>query len=227
MTGKCYINFNVIFEMGVNGASGAGFLEALASSSYELASMSLKDNNVTLIRYGKIKCFSNPFGTFLLCTLFSGCNGPNILWCNIPFIYLVPKRCSLWYSCGERLIFFSLASVVPYSDHSWMVVFQSHNTGYRGTRLCTYMVLKFYVVLPIYFPGNPSFSHYASSGSPSTTASADSQSPSMPNLSCYHHFLETHVPGLCTSSSQRSRIGRVAIYCAIVFCLLKTYASTS
>ena len=89
MTGKCYINFNVIFEMGVNGASGAGFLEALASSSYELASMSLKDNNVTLIRYGKIKkipthsehfCYVH-YSVVVMVQIFSGVTSRLYIWC--------------------------------------------------------------------------------------------------------------------------------------------------
>ena len=34
---------------------------------------------------------------------------------------------------------------------------------------------------------------------------------------CSHHFLDTLVPPLCVVCSQRSRSGRVAIYCATVF----------
>ena len=62
----------------------------------------------------------------------------------------------------------------------------------------------------------------ATSGSPSSAAA-----PAKSNPSYSHHLFETRIPGLRTASSQRSRIGRVAMYCATVFCLLRMYASTS
>ena len=38
--------------------------------------------------------------------------------------------------------------------------------------------------------------------------------------SCYHHRRDTLSPSFCVALSQRSRIDRVAMYCATVFCLL-------
>ena len=42
-----------------------------------------------------------------------------------------------------------------------------------------------------------------------------------------HHLIVTRAPSLCFFPSQRSRSGRVAIYCATVFCLLFIYVLTS
>ena len=48
-------------------------------------------------------------------------------------------------------------------------------------------------------------------------------SPSKSRLACSNHRQETLAPGLRADLSQRSRIGRVAIYCRTVFYLLVMY----
>ena len=45
-------------------------------------------------------------------------------------------------------------------------------------------------------------------------------SPSKSRPTCSHHRQYTLIPGLRADCSQRYRIGRVAIYCATVFCYL-------
>ena len=47
--------------------------------------------------------------------------------------------------------------------------------------------------------------------------------PSKSRPACYNHRQDTLTPGLRVDRSQSSRIGRVAIYCATVFCLLMMY----
>ena len=70
------------------------------------------------------------------------------------------------------LIYILSVSVAPQYAHSWVVVFQSYNRGYRNTRLYPYMILKFYVILPIQFSNNTatspstSFVYLSSSFSP-------------------------------------------------------------
>ena len=71
---------------------------------------------------------------------------------------------------------------------------------------------------------------YSNSASDSTSDSVSivvesaalyfSVSRSIPSF--YHHPRDTLAPFLCMARSQRSRIGRVAMYCATVFCLLVT-----
>ena len=51
--------------------------------------------------------------------------------------------------------------------------------------------------------------------------------PSRPRTSCFYHFLATHSPGIRTVSSHRPRIVRVAIYCATILCLFRTYSPIS
>ena len=48
-------------------------------------------------------------------------------------------------------------------------------------------------------------------------------SPSKSRPTCSHHRQYTLIPGLRADCSQRYRIGRVAIYCATVFCLIVMY----
>ena len=102
----------------------------------------------------------------------------------------------------------------------------SQNIGYRGSRICPYIVLGYYLSTPLLqsLPGFSSCdttSPYCAS-SPSDSASALYFAPSRSRPSCYHNRLDTHAPGLQKYCSQRSRIGRVAIYCTAVFCLLVT-----
>ena len=44
--------------------------------------------------------------------------------------------------------------------------------------------------------------------------------PSRLMSTCSHRRRDTLAPGRCVDRSQRSRIGRITIYCATVFCLL-------
>ena len=68
-------------------------------------------------------------------------------------------------------------------------------------------------------PVNSSSAASAASTASSSVAAAFSLAPfeSIPVFS--HHLLATHAPGRLTAPSHRSRIGRVAINCATVFCL--------
>ena len=115
----------------------------------------------------------------------------------------------------------------PYRDHSWVVVFQPQNRSYRDTILCPYMVLICYLLLPLYFHDTTFASTSTSSVSPLSTASTSNRDPFSFIHSYSHQLFVTHVPGLRTASSQRSIIGRVSMYCATMFYLLNTYASTS
>ena len=94
----------------------------------------------------------------------------------------------------------------------------THNRVYRGTSLCPYLVLSFcLILLPLFFT-SPSASP-SPSGYPAIAGSASSHAPSKSYPSCSHHLLETRVPGLRIAYSHMFRIGRVAIYCANLFCL--------
>ena len=42
-----------------------------------------------------------------------------------------------------------------------------------------------------------------------------------------HHLFDTHDPGLCSTSRNKSRIGQVTMYCATLFWCLEIYASVS
>ena len=80
----------------------------------------------------------------------------------------------------------------------------------------------------IYFPATSSASPSVSfAPTSSSDASVTSHAPTRSIISFYHHLLMTHIPGICTVSSHRSIIGRITIYCAAVFFLLSTHASTS
>ena len=50
--------------------------------------------------------------------------------------------------------------------------------------------------------------------------------PYMSNPSCSHHLLYACIPGLRTTSSQTSIIGRITIYCTAIFYLFRIYSST-
>ena len=117
--------------------------------------------------------------------------------------------------------------MLPYNAHSWVAELQSQNRGYRGTIICPYMVMKYYIVLLLHFPAITLASPYVSSVPHSSSASNVDRTPSNSKPSCYHHRLETHDHGLRTAYSQSSRISRAKLYRASIFYLLKTYASTS
>ena len=101
-----------------------------------------------------------------------------------------------------------------------------HTSGYRGSRLCPYIVLGYYLSTP-HLQSRPGVSScdapsmYCSS-SPPNSAAALYFYPYRSRPYCSHNRLDTHAPGLQKYCSQRSRIGRVAIYYTTVFCLLVT-----
>ena len=60
-----------------------------------------------------------------------------------------------------------------------------------------------------------------------TSAATIELAPARSRTSYYYHFLANHAPGIRTVSSHRPRISRVAIYCATVLCLFRTYSPIS
>ena len=106
----------------------------------------------------------------------------------------------------------------------------SQKIGYKFTRLCpSIMLVRYFVPLPsilsrIHSMGIPSSSPIDSPQSESAAANAALFiPPSKSILACSHHRQDTLSPGLRAYRSQRSIIGRVAIYCATVFFLLVMY----
>ena len=77
-----------------------------------------------------------------------------------------------------------------------------------------------------YFAAYLSVSSYSLSPSSPATAAVNLY-PTSSSYSFSQHLLATHAPGILTFSSHRSRIGRVAMYCATVFCLFITYSPIS
>ena len=63
-------------------------------------------------------------------------------------------------------LYFLIAYVSPQRAHSWVVVVQSHNRGYRDTRLCLYMIFRCYIFIPIQLPATPSASSSTFSAPP-------------------------------------------------------------
>ena len=97
----------------------------------------------------------------------------------------------------------------------------THNRGYRDTIICPYIVLLYYRSFPC-LQCHPGVSSCAATSphlysSPPESAADLSFPPSISIPSCPHHRRETKSPVLQTDRSQRSRIGRVVIYCATVF----------
>ena len=88
------------------------------------------------------------------------------------------------------------------------------------------MVLRVLLSPPMfgtcYYPASPS----APSGSPPDSIYASTCTYFKSNTSCYQHCSDNQIPRLCTASSKRPIIGRVAIYCAAILYLLRTYTST-
>ena len=80
----------------------------------------------------------------------------------------------------------------------------------------------------IYFPANPSASPSISSATTSSSdAAVTSHASNRSSNSFYNHIFTTHIPKICTVSSQSSRIGRISMYYAAILYLLSTHASTS
>ena len=79
----------------------------------------------------------------------------------------------------------------------------------------------FRVLVPRYSDASPSISSVPSS---SSAASDATLAPTSSSHSLSYYIFATHVPGIRTVSLQRYRIGCVTIYCATIFCLIRTYA---
>ena len=104
---------------------------------------------------------------------------------------------------------------------------RSQNINYKVTRICTSIMLSWYFVPPLSFPAHR-FSRGIPSSLPIASSPYDSAAallflPSKYRPSCYHHRRDTLAPGLQADRSQRSIIGRVAIYYANMFYLLLMY----
>ena len=127
-----------------------------------------------------------------------------------------------WDGLGDPIALSLLGGGIP-----------AHNSGYKVTRRCPYSMLSCYFVsspslrFVIISKGIPSSSLISSSLSDSDYADAIFSPPSKSNLSCSHHGQDTRTPGLRMDRSQRSRIGRVAIYCRVVLWLLVMYVLIS
>ena len=128
----------------------------------------------------------------------------------------------------ELLLFFWAGLRDPIACLLFSGGIPSQNSGYKVTRLCPYIILVCYFVPPPSFPycrhfrGIPSSYPIVSSTSDST-AVALLFAPSKSRPACYHHCRDILSPVLRADRSQRSRIGRITIYCATVFCLLMMY----
>ena len=79
------------------------------------------------------------------------------------------------------------------------------------------------LTVPSVVSASASYSEYVNAFAPGSAASAAASAFSMaPHQSipvCSHHCLGTRATGRLIAFSHRSRIGRVAINCATVFCL--------
>ena len=100
----------------------------------------------------------------------------------------------------------------------------TQKSGYRDTRICSYIVSVCYRSTSC-FQSCPGISYYTSSSphlfsSPSDSSAALFFAPYRKSPSCYHRRQDTQAPVLQRDQSQRSRIDFIAIYCATVFCLL-------
>ena len=80
----------------------------------------------------------------------------------------------------------------------------------------------------IYFPATPSASpSIYSSPTSSSNATVTSHTSTRSSNSFSRLLFKTHTPKICTLSSQRSRIGRIAMYYVAILYILSTHASTS
>ena len=118
-----------------------------------------------------------------------------------------------------------LVSVSWWRAHSRVVVFHTLHRGKRDTRLCPNLVYwstlyplllpqlrESSFLIPLFYSSSPSLSVFAA-------AVAVSRAPSRSSPACSHHRIPTYAPHFLSAASHRSRIGRVTIYCATVFCL--------
>ena len=128
-------------------------------------------------------------------------------------------------------LYFLLLTMFPQCAHNWVVEFQSQNRGHRHTRLYPYNIFSALLhisclwLLPVAaYLSSPFPSLYPS---PSSADAVATLAPASSSPSLSHHLLATHDPDIRTVSLQRSKIGRVAMYCATVFCLFRTYSPIS
>ena len=118
-----------------------------------------------------------------------------------------------------------LVSMYLWSAHSRAVMFHTLHRFKRDTILvpiwfisilCTRCCCLIYGGLLYY--SSPSF--YASAA-----ADAVSLAPAKSITDCFHHRIPTCAPLFLYATSQRSKIDRVAIYCAAIFCLYQMQVS--
>ena len=100
-------------------------------------------------------------------------------------------------------------------------VVPSQNSVYKGTRLCSSIVLTCYFIT-LHPNFHPSVSSCSVPSSPYNSAADLSLAPFRSKPSFSHLRRDTHAPVLLIDFSQRSRIGRIAIYCATLSGILMT-----
>ena len=115
----------------------------------------------------------------------------------------------------------------PQNAHSRVAKIKAHNRVHMETIICPYIVSYELHYIPC-IQVLTILSSRATSNTPlysslSAAAAARSLTPARSIPSCSHHLQETNPPGLCTVFLQRSRIVRVEIYCAALFCLFRMY----
>ena len=117
--------------------------------------------------------------------------------------------------------------VSQWRAHSRVVVLHTLHRGQRDTRICPYLIncTNFY---PLTFPHLRESSVlipllYFSIPSLSASVSDVSLAPSRSIPNCFHHRIPPRSPWFLSAASQRSRSGRVSIYCASVLFLRQIY----
>ena len=120
---------------------------------------------------------------------------------------------------------FGPVSMSPQHANSWVVEFQSQIIGHIDTILYPSNLLNYirYILCLrfLHVVSYRSVSYTPLSSSPSTPDISRAIAPDRSIPSCSCHLRATHYPGLHAVSSQSSRIGRIAVYCATVFYLFK------
>ena len=137
-------------------------------------------------------------------------------------IYIVNCYTLFSLECGGcHLLSLWMASINLHIYQYWVLLFHTHIRGKRINRICPYSLTVIHYPLRICF--NVFSSYWVVSYSPSCTSpypppASHIHSKSQP--SCYHHIFGTHVTGILSASSNRSRIGRVEIYYSTVLLCL-------
>ena len=126
----------------------------------------------------------------------------------------------------------SSSSLRPFSiswwrAYRWAVVLHTQHRSQGDTILCPYLIncATLYLLLFLQLRESSVLIPHCHSSSPYLSASAATVAVSLPpyrsSPACSHHLILTCYPQLLSAVSHRSRIGRVAIYCTTVFCLLQ------